>query len=121
MATRAELTGVRELAFSSWIRKELPDSASGFCVTNQDWVFWNWKTRQLLLAEEKTRNGKVAKWFYRLIADIIHPALCSYARAHDDIDYRGYHLIQFENTGPDDGKIYFDEIERTKTVLRDFL
>src|SRR5574341_779912 len=100
---RKEITGQRSLDFSRWIRKNLPDSATGFMVSNQDWVFWNFKTRRLIFAEEKTRQGELAPWFRRLIRDVFHPALREFCPKHG-IDYRGYHLIQFENTCVDNGK-----------------
>ena len=109
--TRKEITGKRSLKFSQWIRDNLPDPAkgTGFCVSNQDWIFWNWKTRRLILAEEKTNAGiegcgELSTWFKRFITEILHPALEEYCKKNG-IDYRGYHLIRFENTYPKDGKI----------------
>ncbi len=118
--TRQEQTGTRSLAFSRWVRENLPDSKTGFCVGNQDWVFWNYKTRRLMLAEEKTRNAGIAPWFRRFIKDVMHPALLSYCQ-DTDIIYCGYHLIQFEETSPENGKIYFDRKEVTADELRSIL
>ena len=94
--TRLEQTNKRSLAFSGWIRQELPDSKTGFMVTNQDWIFWNFKTRCLMFVEEKTHNGTISNWFHILIKTVLHPALLQFSKKND-IDYRGYHLIQFEN------------------------
>lgn len=118
--TRPEITGTRGLGFSAWVREKLPDSQSGFCVTNQDWIFWNYKTRRLLLAEEKTRKGRVSPWFATLIKTVLHPALSEYC-PKAGIDYRGYHLIVFENTTPADGKIWFDNKEVTEAQLKHIL
>jgi len=118
--TRPEYSGNRCLDFSGWIRKELPDSSTGFMVTNQDWVLWNYKTRRLMLLEEKTRFADVAPWFKRLIREVIHPALINYCGDHG-IDYRGYHIVKFENTAPDNGKIFLDDIEITKEELKKIL
>lgn len=105
MTTRTEQTGTRSLAFSGWIRKKLPDSSTGFCAGNQDWIFWNWKRQRLLLAEEKTHDAIMSKWFNRLISDVLDPALIEYCPKHS-ITYFGYYLITFENTDPSDGKIW---------------
>jgi len=109
--TRQEQYNKRSLDFSIWIRENLPDSNTGFCVTNQDWVFYNWKTKRLMLAEEKTNFGHVSSWFLRLINEIIHPALLEYCPNHN-IDYRGYHIIKFENSSPNDGRISLDALGR---------
>lgn len=118
--TRPELSGERNLDFSAWIRRELPDSHAGFCVTNQDWIFWNWRTRQLLLAEEKTFNGDISDWFKRFIREVLHPALKRYCPINR-IDYRGYHLIQFSGTEPGNGETYFDRILISNEELRQIL
>jgi hypothetical protein len=118
--TRQEQTNKRSLIFSGWIREKLPNSSTGFCVTNQDWVLWNWKERKLMFLEEKTHEGELANWFKRLIKDVLHPAITNYAK-QNEIDYKGYHLIQFENEGPNDGKILLDYREVTEQELIDFL
>jgi len=103
--TRSEITGIRSLEFSSWIREMLPKSSTGFMVSNQDWVFWNYKTKKLLLAEEKTRGGNLAPWFGNFIRDVMNPALESYCPNHE-IKYLGYYLITFEKDYPKNGKIW---------------
>lgn len=118
--TKREFSGERSLEFSKWIREKLPDSQTGLCVSNQDWLFFNWKTRQLMLAEEKTHNAKIAKWFSKLIREIMNPALEQYCN-QNRIDYRGYHFIQFENTSPEDGAIFFDGIEISDIELKQIL
>ena len=120
--TRLEFSGQRSLEFSRWIRKELPDSSTGFCVGNNDWIFWNYHTRRLMLCEEKTRNGDIKKgsWFHRLITEVLDPALKEFSKKNR-IDYRGYHLITFEKTDPSAGKIYLDRKEISKEDLKDFL
>lgn len=114
--TRTEQTSKRSLAFSGWIRVNLPDSSTGYCVTNQDWILWNFKTKKIMLLEEKTHNGDINKWFHILIKNILNPALFEYC-PKENVTYLGYHLICFENTGPEDGKIYFDRKLITKEEL----
>jgi len=114
--TQQEKTNRRSLVFSGWIRTHLPDSSTGYCVGNQDWIYYNWAQKKLMLAEEKTRGAEVSKWFALFIRTIMHPALKEYC-AKIGIDYRGYHLIQFEHEGPEDGKIFFDRKEVTSEKL----
>lgn len=118
--TRPEFSNTRSLVFSGWIRNKLPNSSTGFCVTNQDWVLWNWRERKLMFLEEKTHTSDIANWFKRLIKDVLHPAILKYSK-ENEIDYRGYHLLQFENEGPEDGKIFLDHSEITEQELIDFL
>ena len=73
-----------------------------------------------MFVEEKMYKSNVAKWFKNLLAEIINPALKEYCPNHE-VDYRGYHLVQFENESPKDGKIYLDYREVTPKELRDFL
>ena len=53
--TRAEQTGKRDLGFSQWIRKNLPDSYTGYSVSDIDFMLWNWKTKKVMILEIKTR------------------------------------------------------------------
>lgn len=118
--TRPEYSNTRSLDFSQWIRINLPDSQTGLCVGNQDWLFWNWKTRQLLLAEEKTRNGKLSRWMKTFIQEVMHPALNRHCK-NINVDYRGYHLIEFSGTDPTNGTILFDHVEITEEELKQIL
>ena len=102
--TRTEFTGKRSLDFSGWIRQHLPDSSTGFCVGNTDWIFWNYKTKTLLLAEEKTRYGQVAPWFWRLIKTVFDPALKEYC-SKNSINYLGYVTVVFSGTDPTNSKV----------------
>ena len=59
--------------------------------------------------------------------DILHvndlaEAAVAYARAaKTDPNYCGFHLLQFEKTSPDDGKIYIDGYQVTIEQLIQFL
>ena len=114
--TRQEFTNERSLEFSRWIRKYLPDSMTGFCVGNLDWILWNWKKKVLMIVEEKTHLGKVNVWHDRLMKEVFCPALQDFC-IKNNIEFKGYHVIKFENTSPEDGKIYLDGIEIDKDIL----
>ena len=115
-----EKTNLRSTEFSKWIRQKLPEANTGFCVTDLDWIMWNWKTRRLVILEEKTRMGSIKTWYRKFLQDVMHPALKVYC-ADNDIDYRGIHLVQFENEDPEDGKIYLNGKEVTEEELIEFL
>ena len=118
--SRQEVTGKRSLEFSKWIHDKLPDSCTGFTVTNLDWVFWNYKNRILLISEEKMYKGKLPFFQSQIFKEILAPALKEYCENHD-IQFLGFHLIQFENTSPKDGKIWWDGNEISETELIDRL
>ena len=73
-----------------------------------------------MFAEEKTRMGSMSEWFLRFIKEVMHPAIKEYAKKND-IDYRGYHLIQFEHETPDDGKTLLNGKDISKDDLIKFL
>jgi len=115
--TRPEMTGKRSLEFSGWILRRLADSSMGFCVGNLDWIFWNYKTRRLLIAEEKTHSAVCKPWFSRLMRDVIDPALRAHAEA-GNYTYLGFHIITFELAAPgDEGEMFWDGAPITEEEL----
>ena len=60
--TRPEITGKRDIDFSRWIRKNLPDSSSGFLVSDIDFYIFNYKTKNHALVEIKTYTGQLKEW-----------------------------------------------------------
>jgi hypothetical protein len=73
-----------------------------------------------MIAEEKTNKAGVSNWFAQLMRNVFDPALREYAKGND-IDYRGYHVIRFENETPDDGWVWLDGVIVTTDELRIFL
>lgn len=120
MVVRPEYLNTRSLAFSNWLRR-LSDPVTGLTVTNLDWIFWNWKTRRLMFCEEKCKNAKIAKYFEIFCNDILTPALKDYCEKNC-IDFRGFHVITFDNMSPMDSKhIYFDDRLVTEDELKKIL
>jgi hypothetical protein len=101
--------------FGLWLRaqKEI-DSALGFVATNLDFVWCNYDTGEWMLIEEK-RFGAAIKSWQREIFKRLHDA-CKGADG-----YKGFHLLVFEKTNPEDGKIFLDRKEITKDDLLKFL
>jgi hypothetical protein len=118
--TRPEITGKRSLEFSSWIKKRLPDSSTGYMVGNLDWIFWNYKTRRLILLEEKTHGAQVAPWFSRMMREVFAPALQTFCDK-EGIEFKGFHVITFQNSSPSDGTIRIDGTEISEEDLIVFL
>ena|SRR5690554_2257954 len=112
--TRKEITGVRDLSFSSWVRQKLPDSSTGFMATDVDFFLYNYKTKDIVILEIKTRNGSVKKWqriFYKNLNKWIKNGIS------DDWTYHGVYLLQFEKTCFEDGKCYLNKNEITEDDL----
>ena len=104
--------------FGLWIREQATlDSRLGFVATNLDYMWSNYKTGQRMFIEEK-----------RYRADLTFPQRKQFKQLDADCagspGYCGFHLLQFEKTTPDDGRIWLDWNEITTeellTFLRDF-
>jgi len=116
--TKPEITGVRDLKFSRWIRESLPDSATGFLVSDLDWIICNYKTKTIMLLEVKTRGKKLPAWqrkIFELLDSWIKRGIT------DDWLYLGFHVIMFENTFFDDGDVYFDDKKVNEDYLKSLL
>jgi len=113
--TTKEHTNNRDLAFSYWVRSNLPDSSTGFLVSDLDFILQNYKTKKIMLLEIKTRNADMKQWQSKLFKQID-----KWIRKSIDAEweYLGFHLIQFENTYFDDGKVYFDRKESNEKAIK---
>jgi len=100
--------------FGLWLRKQPEiDSRLGFVTTNIDYIWQNYKTGKWMIIEEK-----------RYMADLTYSQkkqMETLARSISDDNCVGFNLLQFENTSPDDGKIYLNYREITKQELVNFL
>lgn len=114
MTTKLEITGERSLKFSGWIRKNLPDSSTGFVVSDLDFILCNYKGKSLMLVEVKTRNATLRNW-----QQILFKNLDEWIKKGIDKDwiYYGYHIVTFEKTWFDDGKCFFDKTKITEQEL----
>lgn len=101
--------------FGLWLREqEKIDSGLGYVATNIDYVWQNYKTGEWMLIEEK-RYGYQPKNYQKRIFDILN--WCG--KNHPG--YRGFHILVFENTSPEDGKITLDGKPISKENLIKFL
>ena len=116
--TKKEITGKRDLTFSGWVREKLPDSSTGYMVSDLDFVFWNYKSKKIMLVEIKTRNSNIKTWQKNMWSNIhkwIKKGIDS------DWTYLGFNLIQFQNTNFNDGKCFLNGKEITEAELINFL
>lgn len=117
--TRQEVTGIRELGFSQWIREKLPDSQTGFSASDLDFVLWNWKTRKVMLLEVKTRMS-YPRTGQKMMWENIHKWIKN--GVDGGWQYLGFHLVQFENDESfENGKCYLDNKEISEADLITFL
>lgn len=116
--TRKEITGTRNLDFSQWIRLKLPDSASGFSVSDLDFILWNWKTKKIMLLEIKTRSAK-PRYNQRNMWKLIHKWIKN--GIDTDWKYLGFNLIVFEHTSFEDGKCFINNKEISEPELINIL
>lgn len=119
--TRKEQTGERDLTVSGWIRENLPDSATGFMVSDLDFILWNYKTRRMMLVEVKTHGAKMKFWQENLF-NVLHELITmSVKLVKPPIDYRGFHCVRFEATSFEDGRCLFDRSIVNEQELIDLL
>ena len=103
--TCKEKTGIRDLTFSKWIRENLPNSSTGFMVTDVDFIIYNYKSKKIIIVEIKTRNSEIKQWqriFYKNLNRWIKNGI------DNNWEYLGVHLIKFDNTNFENGNCYLD-------------
>jgi len=83
------------------IRKVDPiESGRGFVTTNLDFIWRNYKKGFWMLIEEK-RNASKMYYSQKKTFKKLHQSI-------QDQGYKGFHLIRFEETNPNDGRIILD-------------
>lgn len=121
--------------FTNWIRCQpgLESALSvGYVGSDVDLIWYNYRLAMLMLIEEKCFMAEVNP-SQEAVQSLLHQAL-SFALSHDDltfhslrkpippkVTYCGYHLIQFEKTGPEDGAIFIDGTQVRKPQVISFL
>ena len=97
--------------FGLWLRYQNEiDSKLGFVTSNIDYVWRNYKTKEYMLIEEK-RFG----WFPRFYQIKTYGLIDEPHRGKNN--YRGFHILIFEMTNPEDGRVWLDG----KIISRDQL
>lgn len=122
--TQRNRSGIPPTEFSEWLRHQPRISSNkGFRATNLDYIWTDIRSKKWMLLEEK-RNMAELSWSQSGQFHTLDNAVSK------DENYIGFFLIQFENTSPEDGRIFitkkFDRenketIEVSKEELLDFL
>lgn len=112
--TKKEMTGIRDLTFSAWVRENLPDSSTGYMASDLDFIFWNYKTKKVMLIEIKTRNADVKTW-QRIMWSNIDKWIKN--GIDSNWTYLGFNYIQFEGTNFEDGRCYLNGNEISELEL----
>lgn len=92
---RGEIYGTRDLAFSAWVLQNLPDTGTGFMVSDIDFFMFNHKTKKALLRPFQVR-----------MYAMLDKALSSISE--DGYEWLGCHVLKFENSGFHDGLAWLD-------------
>lgn len=117
MTTRKRIDS-HSTQYGLWLREQKEiDSSLGYTGTNIDFVWRNYKTGQIMLIEEKRYMGELTMAQDGTFCIIDNALKNSILKSV----YYGFHLIRFENTNPEDGKIYLNNILISKEDLIKFL
>jgi len=116
--------------FGLWLREQAElDSYFGYRAYNIDYVWRNKKTGEWIFIEEKRYQGKMSpdqKGTFKVVhehtkKEVKHTADGKYYKNDTITKYQGFHLIVFEKTSPEDGRIWLDNKEISKEELLHFL
>ena len=105
----------RTKKFNLWVRDKLPDSSTGFVVSDLDFILHNWKTRKLMLVEVKTMKSKMEFWQEKLFK--LLDELMKANAGNMGIKYYGFKCIRFEGTCFTDGRCMVDSKLVTESEL----
>jgi len=89
--------------FGLWLREqdEIDSKKYGYVTTNVDYLWRNYKNEKWMLIEEKRYNCKCVfpqTEMFELLDKSIK-----------NTNYKGFFIIVFEKTNPDDGKIFISK------------
>jgi hypothetical protein len=117
--------------FSEWIRKYGPSSEEtedAVDIQDIDFVVFSYLTGDLMTIEAKERNGKVKgaqldtqNVLRQLLMYASESSTVNTKRGIRPIKYHGHHLIQFQNTTPDNGLTKIDGNLVTREDLIKFI
>lgn len=119
--TIQRLDGKECTKFSDWTRKveRLDSKEEGFWHTDIDSVWYCnqgiHSAGKWLIIETKNKMGEVKGWQDQLLRKVARACQAG------DPDFKGLVYLQFENTGPEDGKIFWNSVEITTEQLIEFL
>jgi len=105
--------------FRLWIREQKEiDSKKGFVATDVDLV---WERRSAFDVPEEWMVLEEKRYGYEMTPTQARQLKRLDACLRADVFYCGAHFLKFENTDPDDGRIWLDDREITRADLIEFL
>lgn len=116
--------------FSAWLKRFGPQSdefLDAVDIQDIDFVVFAYLIGDIMTLEVKERNGrsssaqKDTQNIIRQLLMLSHNSTCHTKRGIRTIKYHGHHLIQFENTTPDNGWTKLDGKLISREELRLFL
>lgn len=114
--TRKEKSGIRDLTISQWIRNNLPDSSTGFLVSDIDFFIYNYKSKKCMILEVKTHRAKLKMWqirMYKMISSWIYKGI------DNGWKFLGCNTLRFENTDFSNGRVlYNDKLVTENEVIK---
>lgn len=119
--------------FGLWLRQqqEIDSRRCGLSIQNLDYIihmYGDVSCQKIMLIEEKRYNGKQSfaqKDTHSIIDQSLTHANGKLVRTTRGLvvklHYFGYHLLTFENTTPEDGRMWWDGILITESTLLSML
>lgn len=101
--------------FGLWLRRQREiDSKLGYVATNLDFIWSNYRTGAWMILEEKRYGQQPRRYQLCLfwLLDKVAPL---------DPNYRGFHLLTFQKTCPEDGEVFLDDRLIGRDELVEFL
>ena len=94
----------RLLYFNDWVRENLPGGDKGFMVSDIDFVLADFVKKRWMMLELKTYGKEPKERQHKLFVMVD----CCIKAVNNGWEYYGFHLIKFEKSTFEDGKVYFD-------------
>jgi hypothetical protein len=108
--TRKRIDG-HSTEFGLWLRDQKTlDQRLGYLTTNLDYIWGNYNKQKWMLIEEK-RYGSALRQAQMDMIELVDN--CCKA----DPRYKGFHFLQFQNTSPEDGAIFWNGVQISKDEL----
>ena len=107
-----------DVELSDWVRAKLPLPNTGYAVSDVDLCLYNCRTQNFMFIEVKRKNFECKK-NQRTFFAMLHKRMTK-SNHIDTWNFKGFHLLTFENTWWTDGKAYLDHRQVTEQEVIKF-
>lgn len=116
----------RNLAFSDWMRENLPKSDTGLNIFDIDFIVYNTKSKKLIIIEkkcfkEKEYHGSEVNFSQRFLLKMVYKLFKQLPDQFKDWEFVDMNLIQFDGYDFNTGKCYLDYNEISEQELKKYL